>query len=126
MAKSHVFIRRPCRRHASGECSAIATAVSESAARSRVSHPMGVGPIFASSQSFGKSQLINQTILIWLRRTKHLQHEPVPVNKEMGWDPAIVNVNGGAIAIGHPIGASGCRVLNTLLFEMKRRDAKRA
>jgi acetyl-CoA C-acetyltransferase len=47
------------------------------------------------------------------------------VNKEMGWDPAIVNVNGGAIAIGHPIGASGCRVLSTLLFEMKRRDAKK-
>ncbi len=47
------------------------------------------------------------------------------MNKDMGWDPAIVNVNGGAIAIGHPIGASGCRVLNTLLFEMKRRDAKR-
>lgn len=43
----------------------------------------------------------------------------------MGWDPSIVNVNGGAIAIGHPIGASGCRVLNTLLFEMKRRDAKK-
>jgi len=47
------------------------------------------------------------------------------VNKDMGWDPAIVNVNGGAIAIGHPIGASGCRVLNTLLFEMVRRDAKK-
>ena len=41
----------------------------------------------------------------------------------MGWDPAIVNVNGGAIAIGHPIGASGTRVLVTLLHEMKRRDA---
>ena len=47
------------------------------------------------------------------------------VNKDMGWDPAIVNVNGGAIAIGHPIGASGARILNTLLFEMKRRDAKK-
>ena len=42
-----------------------------------------------------------------------------------GWDPKIVNVNGGAIAIGHPIGASGARILNTLLFEMKRRDAKK-
>ncbi len=47
------------------------------------------------------------------------------VNKDMGWDPEIVNVNGGAIAIGHPIGASGARVLNTLLFEMQRRGAKR-
>jgi acetyl-CoA C-acetyltransferase len=43
----------------------------------------------------------------------------------MGWDPAIVNVNGGAIAIGHPIGASGARVLNTLLHEMQRRGAKK-
>ena len=47
------------------------------------------------------------------------------VNKDMGWDPAIVNVNGGAIAIGHPIGASGARILNTLLHEMVRRDAKK-
>ena len=43
----------------------------------------------------------------------------------MGWDPSIVNVNGGAIAIGHPIGASGARVLVTLLYEMQRRDAKK-
>ena len=47
------------------------------------------------------------------------------VNKEMGWDPGIVNVNGGAIAIGHPIGASGARIMVTLLHEMKRRDAKK-
>ncbi len=46
------------------------------------------------------------------------------VNKELGIDPAKVNVNGGAIAIGHPIGASGCRILVTLLHEMQRRDAK--
>jgi len=53
------------------------------------------------------------------------KEEACAVNKDMGWDPAVVNVNGGAIAIGHPIGASGCRVLNTLLFEMQRRDAKK-
>jgi len=47
------------------------------------------------------------------------------VNKDMGWDPAIVNVNGGAISIGHPIGASGARILVTLLHEMQRRDAKK-
>jgi hypothetical protein len=47
------------------------------------------------------------------------------VNKALGWDPAKVNVNGGAIAIGHPIGASGCRILVTLLHEMQRRDAKK-
>ena len=47
------------------------------------------------------------------------------VNKDMGWNPDIVNVNGGAIAIGHPIGASGARILCTLLHEMVRRDAKK-
>jgi acetyl-CoA C-acetyltransferase len=47
------------------------------------------------------------------------------VNKEMAWDTSKINVNGGAIALGHPIGASGCRILVTLLHEMKRRDAKR-
>ncbi|MDP3311330.1 MAG: acetyl-CoA C-acetyltransferase, partial [Polaromonas sp.] len=47
------------------------------------------------------------------------------VNKEMGWDTSKVNVNGGAIAIGHPIGASGCRILVTLIHEMVRRDAKK-
>ena len=47
------------------------------------------------------------------------------MNKELGIDPAKVNVNGGAIAIGHPIGASGCRILVTLLHEMQRREAKR-
>jgi acetyl-CoA C-acetyltransferase len=47
------------------------------------------------------------------------------VNKDMGWDPAIVNVNGGAIAIGHPIGASGARILNTLIHEMGRSGAKK-
>lgn len=51
--------------------------------------------------------------------------QAIAVNRDMGWDPSIVNVNGGAIAIGHPIGASGARILNTLLFEMARRDAKK-
>ena len=45
--------------------------------------------------------------------------------QDLGWDPEIVNVNGGAIALGHPIGASGCRVLVTLLYEMQKRDAKK-
>ena len=47
------------------------------------------------------------------------------VNKDLGWNPGIVNVNGGAIAIGHPIGASGNRILNTLLYEMRRRGARK-
>ena len=51
--------------------------------------------------------------------------QAVAVNKEMGWDESRVNVNGGAIALGHPIGASGARILVTLLFEMARRDVKK-
>ncbi|MBR8509808.1 acetyl-CoA C-acetyltransferase, partial [Burkholderia cenocepacia] len=51
--------------------------------------------------------------------------QALAVHKQMGWDTSKVNVNGGAIAIGHPIGASGCRILVTLLHEMARRDAKR-
>ncbi len=51
--------------------------------------------------------------------------QAIAINKEMGWDTNKINVNGGAIAIGHPIGASGCRILVTLLHEMIRRDAKR-
>jgi acetyl-CoA C-acetyltransferase len=51
--------------------------------------------------------------------------QAVAVNKQMGWDPAKINVNGGAIAIGHPIGASGARILVTLIHEMIRRDAKK-
>jgi acetyl-CoA C-acetyltransferase len=47
------------------------------------------------------------------------------VHQQMGWDTSKVNVNGGAIAIGHPIGASGCRILVTLLHEMQKRDAKK-
>ena len=48
--------------------------------------------------------------------------QSIAVSKEMAWDPKIVNVNGGAIAIGHPIGASGCRILTTLIHELKRRN----
>jgi acetyl-CoA C-acetyltransferase len=51
--------------------------------------------------------------------------QAIAVNRDMGWDTSRVNVNGGAIAIGHPIGASGCRILVTLLHEMVRRDARK-
>jgi len=51
--------------------------------------------------------------------------QAIAVNRQMGWDTSKVNVNGGAIALGHPIGASGCRVLVTLLHEMGKRDAKK-
>ncbi len=59
------------------------------------------------------------------RRTKPSPRRAIAVNKDLGWDTSKVNVNGGAIAIGHPIGASGARVFVTLLHEMKRRNAKK-
>jgi len=85
---------------------------------------MGVGPIYASRKALEKAGW-SVSDLDLVEANEAFAAQACAVNKDMGWDPAIVNVNGGAIAIGHPIGASGCRVLNTLLFEMKRRDAKR-
>lgn len=85
---------------------------------------MGVGPIYASRKALDKAGwAVGDLDLV--EANEAFAAQACAVNKDMGWDPAIVNVNGGAIAIGHPIGASGCRVLNTLLFEMKRRDAKK-
>jgi acetyl-CoA C-acetyltransferase len=85
---------------------------------------MGTGPIPASRKALEKAGWkVGDLDLV--EANEAFAAQACAVNKDMGWDPAIVNVNGGAIAIGHPIGASGCRVLNTLLFEMKRRDAKK-
>ncbi|WCR11434.1 acetyl-CoA C-acetyltransferase [Paracoccus stylophorae] len=85
---------------------------------------MGTGPIPASRKALEKAGWkVGDLDLV--EANEAFAAQACAVNKDMGWDPSIVNVNGGAIAIGHPIGASGCRVLNTLLFEMKRRDAKR-
>ena len=85
---------------------------------------MGVGPIYASRKALNKAGWsIGDLDLV--EANEAFAAQACAVNKDMGWDPAIVNVNGGAIAIGHPIGASGCRILNTLLFEMQRRQAKR-
>jgi len=85
---------------------------------------MGVGPVSASRRALEKA---GWTVgdLDLVEANEAFAAQACAVNKDMGWDPSIVNVNGGAIAIGHPIGASGCRILNTLLFEMQRRDAKR-
>ena len=83
-----------------------------------------MGPIYASRKALEKAGW-SVGDLDLVEANEAFAAQACAVNKDMGWDPAIVNVNGGAIAIGHPIGASGCRVLNTLLFEMKRRDAKR-
>jgi acetyl-CoA C-acetyltransferase len=85
---------------------------------------MGVGPIHASRKALDKAGW-SVSDLDLIEANEAFAAQACAVNKDMGWDPEIVNVNGGAIAIGHPIGASGARVLNTLLFEMKRRDAKK-
>jgi len=85
---------------------------------------MGVGPIYASRKALEKAGW-SVGDLDLVEANEAFAAQACAVNKDMGWDPSIVNVNGGAIAIGHPIGASGARVLNTLLFEMKRRDAKK-
>ncbi len=85
---------------------------------------MGVGPIYASRKALDKAGW-SVGDLDLVEANEAFAAQACAVNKDMGWDPAIVNVNGGAIAIGHPIGASGARILNTLLFEMQRRDAKK-
>lgn len=85
---------------------------------------MGTGPIPASRKALEKAGW-SVGDLDLVEANEAFAAQACAVNKDMGWDPAIVNVNGGAIAIGHPIGASGCRILNTLLFEMSRRDAKK-
>ncbi len=85
---------------------------------------MGVGPIHASRKALEKAGW-SVGDLDLVEANEAFAAQACAVNKDMGWDPEIVNVNGGAIAIGHPIGASGCRILNTLLFEMQRRDAKK-
>ena len=85
---------------------------------------MGVGPIHASRKALTKAGWkVGDLDLV--EANEAFAAQACAVNKDMGWDPAIVNVNGGAIAIGHPIGASGARILNTLLFEMGRRGAKK-
>ena len=85
---------------------------------------MGTGPIPASRKALEKAGWkIGDLDLV--EANEAFAAQACAVNKDLGWDPSIVNVNGGAIAIGHPIGASGARVLNTLLFEMKRRGASK-
>ena len=85
---------------------------------------MGVGPIYASKKALEKAGWTVADLDL-VEANEAFAAQACAVNKDMGWDPSIVNVNGGAIAIGHPIGASGARILNTLLFEMKRRSAKK-
>ena len=85
---------------------------------------MGVGPIYASRKALEKAGW-KAGDLDLIEANEAFAAQACAVNKDMGWDPARVNVNGGAIAIGHPIGASGARILNTLLFEMQRSGASK-
>ncbi|MGE8940348.1 acetyl-CoA C-acetyltransferase [Leptospira interrogans] len=85
---------------------------------------MGTGPIPASKKALEKAGWTVADLDL-IEANEAFAAQACAVNKGLGWDTSKVNVNGGAIAIGHPIGASGARVLNTLLFEMKRRDAKK-
>ena len=85
---------------------------------------MGMGPVPASQLCLKKAGWTPQDLDL-MEINEAFAAQAIGVNKQMGWDTAKINVNGGAIAIGHPIGASGCRILVTLLHEMIRRDAKK-
>jgi acetyl-CoA C-acetyltransferase len=85
---------------------------------------MGTGPISASKKALEKAGWSIKDLDL-VEANEAFAAQALAVNKGLGWDTDKVNVNGGAIAIGHPIGASGARILNTLLFEMQRRDAKK-
>ncbi|WP_376099237.1 acetyl-CoA C-acetyltransferase [Roseomonas sp. CCTCC AB2023176] len=85
---------------------------------------MGTGPIPASRKALQKAGWRIEDLDL-IEANEAFAAQACAVNKDLGWDPSRVNVNGGAIALGHPIGASGARVLTTLLFEMQRRGAKK-
>ncbi len=85
---------------------------------------MGTGPIPASRKALEKAGWKVEDLDL-VEANEAFAAQACAVNKDMGWNPDIVNVNGGAIAIGHPIGASGARIFNTLVYEMKRRGARK-
>ena len=85
---------------------------------------MGMGPVSASQLCLRKAGWSHKDLDL-MEINEAFAAQAIAVNKEMGWDTSKINVNGGAIAIGHPIGASGCRILVTLIHEMIRRDAKK-
>jgi len=85
---------------------------------------MGTGPIPATEKCLEKAGWTHEDLDL-IEANEAFAAQAISVNKGLGWDTAKVNVSGGAIALGHPIGASGCRVLVTLLHEMKRSDAKK-
>jgi acetyl-CoA C-acetyltransferase len=85
---------------------------------------MGTGPIPASRKALAKAGWSIKDLDL-VEANEAFAAQALAVNKDLGWNPDIVNVNGGAIAIGHPVGASGARILTTLLYEMGRRNAKK-
>ncbi len=85
---------------------------------------MGTGPIPASRKALAKAGWTHEELDL-IEANEAFAAQALAVNKDLGWDTSKVNVNGGAIALGHPIGASGARVLTTLLFEMQKRGAKK-
>jgi acetyl-CoA C-acetyltransferase len=85
---------------------------------------MGTGPIPASKRALEKAGWSVKDLDL-IEANEAFAAQACAVNKDLGWDTSKVNVNGGAIAIGHPVGASGARVLVTLLHEMQKRDAKK-
>ena len=85
---------------------------------------MGIGPVFATDLCLQKAGWhVDQLDLVEANEAFAVQ--TLAVSRELGWDVGKVNVNGGAIALGHPLGASGCRILVSLLHEMGRRDVRR-
>jgi acetyl-CoA C-acetyltransferase len=85
---------------------------------------MGMGPVSASRKALERAGW-QPAQLDLMEINEAFAAQACAVNKDMGWDTSKINVNGGAIALGHPIGASGARILVTLLHEMQRRDSKR-
>jgi acetyl-CoA C-acetyltransferase len=85
---------------------------------------MGMGPVPASKRCLARAGWAPKDLDL-MEINEAFAAQAIAVNRQMGWDLAKVNVNGGAIALGHPIGASGCRILVTLLHEMLKRDAKK-
>ena len=84
---------------------------------------MGIGPASAVRKVLTKTGLTIEDLDL-IEANEAFASQAIAVNKELGWNTDIINVNGGAIALGHPIGASGARILITLLYEMKRRQVK--
>jgi len=85
---------------------------------------MGTGPIPASKSALAKAGWTVKDLDL-IEANEAFAAQAISVNREMGWDLTKVNVTGGAIALGHPVGASGARVLTTLLYNMQARDAKK-